>query len=155
MGLTLRKPENYLTSLTSAWNFNSVQHVCVNLNVSIHKCFKTHRLAQFQTPTSKRKLIKHSFPSTRFSFAPLSDIKWNTADGSKDHSATNKATGLFSIKTTLFTFWYHTLNCRNVWLNDVRFLHQKSQIELCVFYCHHPEKWIHRWMLCIIIEHYQ
>jgi hypothetical protein len=133
MGLTLRKPENYLTSLTSAWNFNSVQHVCVNPNVSINKYFKTHRLAQFQTPASKRKLIKHTLPSTRFSFAPLSDIKWNIEDGSKDHNATNEATRLFSIRTILFTCWYHKRDCRNVWLNNGRFLHQKSQIELCIF----------------------
>jgi hypothetical protein len=154
MGLTIIKPENYLTSLTSAWNFNSVQHVCVNPNVSIYKCFKTHRFAQFQTPATKRKTY-HSFPSTLFSFSPLSDIKRYTVDGSKGHNATNKATRLFSIRTALFTCWYHILDCRNVWLNDVRFLHQKSQIELCIFYCRHPEQRIHRWMFCTIIEHCQ
>jgi len=111
MGLTLRKPENYLTSLMSVWNFNSIQRVCVNPNVSIHKCFKTHRLAQFQTLASKRKLIKHFFPSTQFSFAPLSDIKWNTADGSEDHNATNTATRMFSIRTTLFTIHSTAVMC--------------------------------------------
>jgi len=42
-------------------------YVYMYVCVSIHKCFKTHRLAQFQTPASKRKLItlfhSHGFPS--------------------------------------------------------------------------------------------
>lgn len=138
MALTLRKPENYLTSLTSALNFNSIQHVCVNPNVSIHKCFKTHRLAQFQTPASKRQLIKHTFPSTRFPSLhyPISIETLQMAV--KITTPSIQLQRLFSI-TTLFTCWYHTVDCCNVWLNDERFLHQKSQIELRIFYCHHTE----------------
>jgi hypothetical protein len=91
VNLALNIPEYYLSSLATARNCNSAQHVCLTLMLP-HNMFKYALfLAHLTNASLKTKHLSTTLcPQSICYFTTHSNLQPNIADGSKDHNARSK-----------------------------------------------------------------